>query len=53
METTKAARKWLDKNPDAVLLVDESSVHIKTIFGDGYELSLEDFNVATRPFSPN
>lgn len=44
METTEAARKWLDRNPEAVLLVDEASVHIKAIFGDGYELSLEDFN---------
>ena len=44
METTKAARKWLGRNPDAVLLVDEARDHITTIFGDGHELSLEDFN---------
>ena len=44
METTGAARKWLDKNPDAVLLVDEASDRIRTIFGSNHELSLEDFN---------
>ena len=44
METTEAARKWLDQNPDAVLLVGEASEHIRTIFGDGHVLSLEDFN---------
>jgi hypothetical protein len=44
METTEAARKWLYQNPDAVLLVDEASAHIRTIFGDNHELSLEDFN---------
>ena len=44
METTEAARKWLDGNPDAVLLVDEASVRIRTIFGDNNGLSLEDFN---------
>lgn len=44
METTEAARKWLDKNPDAVLLVGEASEHIRTIFGDGHVLSLEEFN---------
>jgi len=42
METTEAARKWLDRNPEAVLLVDEASVRIRTIFGDGHELSLEE-----------
>ena len=44
METTEAARKWLDQNPDAVLLVGEASDRIKAIFGGGHELSLEDFN---------
>jgi hypothetical protein len=44
METTEAAQKWLDRNPEAVLLIDEACARIKTIFGDGHELSLEDFN---------
>jgi hypothetical protein len=44
MEITEAARKWLDRNPDAVLLVDEARDRIATIFGDGHGLSLEDFN---------
>ena len=44
METTEAARKWLDRNPDAVILVDDARVHIQEIFGGGCTLSLEDFN---------
>ena len=42
--STGAARSWLEKNPEAVRLVDEACSHIRTIFGDDHELSLEDFN---------